>query len=112
MYINHQEELAWTLSTNLQDWFKKTDHHLGPIAEADGDWEKLGTDCNAFCLATEPLGIPAKYLGLTTVPQQTELRETLRTTLTEDPTEEEFLRAIKDIKNRLHRGCPSSRTVT
>jgi hypothetical protein len=103
MYINHPEELAWTLSTNLQDWFKKPDHHLGPITEADGDWEKLGTDHKAFCSATEHLGIPDKYLGLiwealTTVPQQTELREKLRTTLTEAPTEEEFLGALKDIK--------------
>ena len=103
MYINHPEELAWTLSTNLQDWFKKPDHHLGPITEADGDWEKLGTDYKAFCSATEHLGIPDKYLGLiwealTTVPQQTELREKLRITLTEAPTEEEFLGALKDIK--------------
>ena len=47
--------------------------------------------------------IPDKYLGLiwealTTVPQQTKLRETLQTTLIEAPTEEEFLRAIKEIK--------------
>ena len=48
MYINHPEELAWTLSTNLQAWFKKPEHHLGPITEADGDWEKLGTDRKAF----------------------------------------------------------------
>ena len=117
MYINHPEELAWTLSTNLQDWFKKPDHHLVPITEADGDWEKLGTDRNAFCMATDYLGIPDKYLGfiweaLTTVPQQTELRETLRTPLTKAQMEEEFLRAIKDIKKSTTPGCPMSRMVT
>ena len=79
------------------------DELLGLITETDGDCEKLGTDRNTFCMATEHLGIPDKYLGLiwealTAVPQRTKLRETLRTTLTEAPTEEEFLRAIKDIK--------------
>ena len=37
IYINHQKELAWTLSLHFQDWFKKPLHHQGPITKADGD---------------------------------------------------------------------------
>ena len=103
MYINHPEELAWTLSHHFQDWFSKPVHHQGPITEASGDWFKLSTDKPTFIAATTHLGIPEPYLELIwgamqTVPNQALLAQELHATLQEPPTEEEFRWAIKDHK--------------
>jgi hypothetical protein len=103
MYINHPEELAWTLSLHFQDWFSKPEHHQGPITAADGDWLKLGTDKSTFRAATTHLGIPEPYLELIweaiqTVSNQALLAQELRATLQDPPTEEEFRWAIKDQK--------------
>jgi hypothetical protein len=95
MYINHPGELAWVLSIHFQDWFSKPAHHQGPIAEADGDWIKLGTDKQTFQAATNHLGIPDQYIeliraALQTVPHKSAIVKELQEAMEEPPTEEEF----------------------
>jgi len=103
IYINHPDELAWTLSLHFQDWFTKPSHHQGPITEADGDWIELGSNKQIFQDATSHLGVPEQYLdliwaALQTVPNKQELENELNGALSDPPTEEEFRWAIHDQK--------------
>ena len=117
IYINHPDELAWTLSLHFQDWFTKPSHHQGPITEADGDWIELGSNKQTFQDASSHLGVPEQYLdliwaALQTVPNKQELENELNGALS-DPLRKKNSDGQYTIRKNLQpRVCRTSPTET